>query len=94
MGLANRPKNGPWWVKGEMRKRSANILHEAGIGLGLGFEYGDGKILNKQRGSVVVGTRGWRKTQIYHHVAKSFYVISNRNKREEKYNKTLTKFHI
>ena len=41
-----------------------NILHEAR--LGLGFEYGDGKILNKQRGSVVVGTRAWRKTQIYH----------------------------
>ena len=78
-------------MKGEMRKRWTNILHEAG--LGLGFEYGDGKILNKQRGSVVVGTSGWRKTQIYHHNAKSFYVISNKNKREEKDNKTLTKFH-
>ena len=89
MGLANRPKNGPWWVKGEMRKRWANILHEAG----LGFEYEDGKILIKQRGSVVVGTRGWRKTQIYHYAAKSFYVISDRNKRDEKDNKTLTKFH-
>ena len=63
-------------------------MHEARLGLGLGFEYGDGKTLNKQRGSVVVGTRGWRKTQIYHHAAKSFYVISDRNKREEKDNKT------
>ena len=41
-----------------MGKRWANILHEAG----LGFEYGDRQILNKQRGSAVVGTRGWRKT--------------------------------
>ena len=75
-------------MKGEMRKRWANILHEAG--LGLGFEYGDRKILNKQRGSVVVRTRGWRKTQIYHHTTKSFYVIKIK---EEKDNKTLTKFH-
>ena len=69
-----------------MGKRWANILHEAGLGLGLGFEYGDEKILNKQRGSAVVRTRAWRKTQIYHHAVKSFYFISNRNKREEKDN--------
>ena len=74
-----------------MGKKWANILHEAG--LGLEFEYGDEKILNKQRESTVVGTKGWRKTQIYHHAAKSFYFISNRNKREEKDNKTLIKFH-
>ena len=44
-----------------MGKRWANILHEAGLGLELVFEYGDEKILNKQSGSAVVGTRGWRK---------------------------------
>ena len=37
---------------------------------------GDEQILNKQRGSAVDGTRGWRKT----HAAKRFYVISDRNK--------------
>ena len=48
-----------------MGKRWANILHETGLGLELVFEYGDEKILNKQSGSAVVGTRGWRKIQIF-----------------------------